>query len=306
VPGSTWPDQAVASIAEGQRGLISRRQLGDLGVCRSAIARALARGRLHAIYRGVYAVVPLAVLPPFAREQAAVLTCGDDTFVSHQSAAAIWGIAPLRADDVHVTVVRRQAGRSRDGIRIHRVDALLPRDRRVRDGIPVTSPARTILDLASELAPREVERALDEAIVQRLMTLAALRAVLVQYPARRGCSTLRELIDEGRTTTITRSEAEERMLALVRKAGLPPPEVNAKLGRYTIDFLWRRERVVVEVDGHRYHSNRYALERDHARDAELQARGYLVIRITWRELCNSPELVLARIAQALALRARPA
>jgi len=150
---------------------------------------------------------------------------------------------------------------------------------------------------------REFERAFDEAIASRLTTLAAVRAMVLVNHHRRGAARTRELAFSDRLTTKTRSEAEEIFLALVRRGGLPQPEVNARVGRFEVDFCWRTERVIVEVDGFAFHSSRAALERDHRRDAELQQLGFLVIRIGWRELLQEPEKVLVRLAGALAKRA---
>jgi len=121
---------------------------------------------------------------------------------------------------------------------------------------------------------------------------------------RKGAERMRALAFADRAATMTRSEAEEMFLALVRKASLPSPEVNARVGRYEVDFCWREERVVVEIDGHAFHSTRAALERDHRRDAELQQMGFIVIRIGWRELRREPLRVVAWVTRALA-RGRP-
>jgi very-short-patch-repair endonuclease len=143
---------------------------------------------------------------------------------------------------------------------------------------------------------------LDEALVRRLASHAAIAAVANAYPNRRGVARLRAAADPGRPTTETRSDGEEALLALIRRADLPAPEVNAKVGSYTADFLWPAEKVIVELDGYDYHRGRAAFERDHQRDAEHQRMGYLVIRITGRQLAREPEAILVRIATALAAR----
>jgi very-short-patch-repair endonuclease len=201
-----------------------------------------------------------------------------------------------------VTVVAGEAGRRRAGIHVHRAAFLDRRDIRLHQGIPITAPARVLLDIAPNLTDRELERAFDEALVRRRTSRREVREMLSRYPKRTGCGPVRELVEGDRWTTRTRSEAEELFLELTRKGGLPHPEINVRLGRYEVDFLWRQQRVVVEIDGYAYHSSRAALERDHRRDAELQATGYLVIRISWRELTREPEAVLVRIALALARR----
>jgi very-short-patch-repair endonuclease len=160
-----------------------------------------------------------------------------------------------------------------------------------------------LLDIAVDLSDRELERAFDEGIATRKINETAVRGVLDQYPRRPGAARLRAIASPGRSLTMTRSESEERFLELLRKADLPRPEVNARVGRFEVDFCWRRERVIVEIDGYSFHSSRAALARDHRRDAELQQMGFVVIRILARELIEAPERVLVRAASALALRA---
>jgi very-short-patch-repair endonuclease len=301
-PGRGWPHRRVSAIAAQQRTLVRHDQLVALGVGKSAIGRALSDGRLYWVHRGVYSVVEPKAWPPLTREHAAVLVCGERSYLSHRSAAAVWGIRPQATGRTDVTLVGRDAGRTRAGIRIHRVKTLNPLDTRKFGGIPITSPARTLLDVAPHLNDRELEKAFDEAIATELVTIAAVRSMLLANPRRPGWRRVYELAHADRKPTMTRSEGEEAMLKLIRRAGLPDPEVNARLGRWTVDFLWRAERLVVEVDGHPYHSSRAARERDHRKDAELQQAGFVVIRITGRRLKYAAEEVLAQVAAALALR----
>lgn len=198
----------------------------------------------------------------------------------------------------------RDPGHLRHGIALHRVKDLDSRDVRRYQNTPLTSPARTLLELAAQLPARDLELALDEAIARKLVSRPAVSLALKRYPRRNGCALLAELVTDDRPSTITRSGGEERMLALMRKARLPQPELNARFGRFTVDFLWRSERVAFELDGYPYHSSRLARERDHAKDAALQAGGFLVIRITGRQLKDEPEMVLALIAAALARASR--
>jgi very-short-patch-repair endonuclease len=300
--GSGWPEREIAAVGAVQQAIIGRDQLLELGVGRGAIDWALARGRLHPMHRGVYALVPPRALPPLAPERAAVLACGDRALISHHSAAALWNIRPRIGGAVDVTIVGRDAGRDRAGIHAHRVAYLDRRDVRTRAGIPLTSAARTLLDIAPRLSERSLELAFDEALTRDLTSIEAIAAVTARYPQRKGATRLRALTRPDRPTTVTRSEGEERFLAMVRRAGLPEPEVNARLGRFVADFLWRDERVVVEIDGYDYHRGRAAFERDHDRDAEHQHDGFLVIRVTWRQLEDEPELLLVRVATALERR----
>jgi very-short-patch-repair endonuclease len=297
-----WPDREIGRLAAGQQALITRAQLIGLGVGRGAIQHALSRGRLHLMHRGVYALVASTALPPLAAERAAVLACGDSAVLGCHSAAAVWTIRPFLAGDVEVLVVGKETGRRRPGICVHRVADLHLRDILSHDGIPITSPARAILDISPQLSERSLERAFDEALVRKIMTIGAVNAVLARYPHARGAGRIRALARPDRKTTATRSKGEEQFLTMVRKARLPDPEVNVRLGRFVADFLWRRERIVLEVDGYDYHRGRGAFERDHERDAEHQHSDFLVIRATWRQLEETPEAVLVWVATALARR----
>lgn len=290
----------MAAVAAAQHGVISRRQLTAVGLGRSAIAHRVAQGRLHRLHRGVYLVgheVPARLAP----EVAALLACsGAGAVLSHRTAATLWGVGPP-TEGVDVTVVGRDCGR-RAGVRVHRVRHLDTRDRALRERLPITAPARTLLDLAEAIPPRDLERAVAEALVKKLTTEPQLERLLSRSPGRRGTRPLRAILDQTKGPPITRSEAERRLLDLIRAGQLPAPRTNAKVGRYEVDFLWIRQRVVVEVDGYAFHSNRAAFERDRARDGDLQARGFAVLRLTWRQITDEPHRSLVRIAQVLATR----
>jgi very-short-patch-repair endonuclease len=175
---------------------------------------------------------------------------------------------------------------------------LHPRDATRHHGIPVTSPARTLLDLATQLPQRDLDRATEQAQVHRLVSDHSLNEQFRRYPRHRGTAALRRAV---RTDPrLTRSEAERRLLELIRAARLPAPETNTNVEGYEVDLLWREERLIVEVDGYAFHSSRRSFERDRRRDRELQAAGYRVLRLTWRELTDEPEAVIATLAAALA------
>lgn len=292
------PDAAIAAVAASQYGVVTRDQLMATGLGRGAIERRVSRGRLHRVHRGVYLVGHRAP-PPLAREMAAVLACGPEAVLSHRSAAWLWQILPSPVGDVDVTIVGRDT-EVRPGVRRHRVRRFLDGDLTRHRGVPVTTPARTLLDLAGAVGARELERSVDEGLVRGLVDRRRLRAAVARAVGRQGVAALRALLDHQDGPTLTRSEAEERMLALVRSAQLPKPRVNAHLGGREVDLLWSAQRLVVEVDGYAYHSSRSAFERDHLRDAELGAAGFRVMRVTWRLLVNQPEAVVARLAAALA------
>jgi very-short-patch-repair endonuclease len=254
------------------------------------------------MFRGVYLVGP--IVPPLGREMAAVLACGEKAVLSHRSAASLWNLLPYPAPPtVHVTV---PPGRSRDrpGIRVHR-QLLQADEMRMLTRIPITTPTRTLLDLAADVGAGELEQAVAQAERRHLASRTKLLSLLARYPGRRGTPALRVVLGRDGRPAMTRSRAERRFLALVRKARLPEPEVNLGLGPYEIDFLWREERLVVETDGWEFHSSRESFEADRRRDADLVAQGFTVMRVTWRQLADEPAAVLVRLAQALA-RSAPA
>lgn len=292
-------ERATSQLAARQHGIVTREQLLGLGMTRDGIHRRLRDGRLRRLYRGVYLVGPIA--PPHAYATAAVFACGDGAVLSHRSAAHVWELLPYPAHQrmPHVTVAKSNV-ESRRGIRVHRVTHLDHRDVTRRHRIPIVTPPRALLDLAAVVGGRELERALAEAHARRLVTDGALDAVLARNGRRAGTGKLRAVVHGAESPALTRSDAEERLLELIRASDLPHPEVNVRLGPYEVDFLWREAYLVVEVDGYRFHSSRLAFERDRHRDAELHARGYRVIRVTWRQLVEEPEAVIARLGRALA------
>ena len=168
------------------------------------------------------------------------------------------------------------------------------------EGLPVATPARTLLDLSPSLTSRELEQMVAQMRRRGLLRDEQLRRLVDRYPNRPGAPRLRALLESEAPLDLTRSEAEERLLALVRRARLPPPRTNARLAGYEVDLLWRGPRLVVEVDGFAYHGSRAAFEADRLRDAALAASGFRVMRVTWRQLEDEPEAVIARIATALA------
>ena len=297
-------DMAVAKVAGLQRGLISHGQLRAIGLGRGAIEHRLANGRLHRVRRGVYQVGHSAA-PPMAREIAALLAHGPGSVLSHRTAAVLWQLLSPSNGPVSVTIVGRDCGR-RPGVRHHRVRRVATADLGRRAGLPVTAPARTLLDLASVTAPRELERAANEAFVRQLANMGDLRSLLERSRGRPGSPALRRLVDELEGPSLTRSEAEERMRTLLRGSGLPLPDTNVRVGPYEIDMLWREERLAVEIDGFAFHSTRSAFERDRCRDADLQARGLKVMRVTWRQIVDDPVATLVRIARLLDTRAEVA
>ena len=290
-------DRLIADLAGHQYGVVARRQLLAMGIGEGAIDTRLKRHRLHRLHRGVYAVGHLALVP-LAREMAAVLACGDGSAVSHRSAAGVWHLVPVD-DSAPVDVTVGNAGGRRTGIRAHSSKSLSADAVRHLRGLPITEPGRTLIDLAEVATDRELERAAHEAIARRLVNARRLRAETNRHPGRRGVGRLKALLDHEGQTTVTRSEAEERFLHLVRAGELPGPDVNVRVGSYEVDFLWPDHRLVVEIDGFRFHSSRVAFERDRKRDAHLHARGLSVLRFTWRQVVDEQYATLATLAAAL-------
>ena len=202
--------------------------------------------------------------------------------------------------DAIEVLVERKRDRPPAGVIVHRTRRLHPSEVRIRERLPVTSPARTLFDVADELPERAVERALDEGLDRGLVRISQVRLVIARNPAREAVTILGRLLDQRTGSTISRSEAEERMLALIRDARLPRPEMNVPLLGFTADFLWRELKVVVEVDGHRYHSSKSAFERDRRKDAVFRAEGWDVIRVSRNQVFHDPLAVIALVATAIA------
>jgi very-short-patch-repair endonuclease len=235
-------------------------------VTRRQVERRLQSGHLHVVHRGVYAV-GTPVLQPLAAELAAVLACGPTAHLSHRSAAVVWGLLPPRPGPIHVTV----SGPRRRGPATVRLHHTTRPDAAQHHGIPLTSAVRTLQDLD----PDEQDRATNEAIIRRLIPRPAHGA----QP--------------------TRSEAERRLLGLLRAARLPPPRTNVRVAGHEVDAHWPREGLVVEVDGYAFHGTRQAFERDRRRDADLVAAGLRVLRVSWRQLTGEPTALAARLGAAL-------
>jgi very-short-patch-repair endonuclease len=289
-------------FAASQHAVASRAQLLTAGISGGAIKHCLETGRWRAMHRGVYLLgpVPLTRSP----EMAAALAGGPDAYVSHEHGGHLHGFMPppLERDPIHVTVVGRDPG-PKPGLEIHRVRALGWDETDEVEGIPVTSPARTLVDLAASRSERELEELLAEAYVRTPLSRRQILRLLERYPRRHGRKTLAKLVDPRRVPARIRSQAERMFLALIRRAGLPRPLVNTPVCGFEVDFLWPRHRVVAEFDGHAFHASRPQRERDSRRDQELVLAGYVVIRITWRQLTEAPKQLVRRVAAILAQRA---
>jgi very-short-patch-repair endonuclease len=287
---------ALAELARRQHGVVARRQLVELGLGRHYIGRQIERGRLHVLHRGVYAVGHRALTRDGSR-MAAVLAAGDGAVLRRRSAAALWGI---REGDPARIEVAAATERRRPGIVVHRT--VLPDDETTTHrGIPVTTPARTLLDLAAILDDHGLARACERAESLRLGSPTSLRDLVDRHPGRPGTPKIRKLLGAGRIVDIaTRSDLERRFLSLLDANGLPRPRVNERLGAFEPDFAWPAQRLIVETDGFATHGTRDAFERDRARDRALLAAGWRVARITPRQLAAEPERLAAELRALLA------
>jgi hypothetical protein len=292
--------EAIAELARRQHGVVTRAQLGALGLGRGAIDLAVARRRIHIVHPSIFAVGHTS-LPVAGRLMAAVLAGGACAALSHRAAAAHWGIRPSSARDTEVTTPRRR--RSRPGLRFYR--SALPGDEvTTRDGIPVTTVPRTLFDLAAVVDLPQLRRAVDAAEARRLWDGLSLADLLDRHPRRPGAAAVRAMVASPEAG-ITRSMLEERFLGFLEASGLPRPATNAPLhlGHRFVeaDCAWREQRLIVELDGFATHGTRASFEDDRGRDRALTAAGWRVMRVTWRQLHQEAEALVADLRAALAL-----
>jgi very-short-patch-repair endonuclease len=268
-------DVEIARIAGRQHGAISTAQLRRADLDNAAVGRRVRSGRLHRLHRGVYAVGHIA--PSNERRwMAAVLALGEGAVLSHRSAAALWELLPTTDGLVDVSLTSRGGRKRRQGIRIHRPESLRPEQTTRRSGIPVTSPGRTLADLRTTAPAHDLRRAIRQADFLGLETGPDVE------------------VDK------TRSELERRFLWLCRRFCLPTPAVNMPIGNLTVDFCWVGRRLVVETDGYQAHRGRAAFEDDRDRDLKLRALGFDVIHLSYRQIFERPDEVIAVLQPMLA------
>jgi very-short-patch-repair endonuclease len=272
---------AVVDLAGRQHGVVARDQLRTIGIPDDVIDRWIKARRLHPLHRGVYAIGH-RVVSREGRYLAAVLAAGEGAALSHCAAADLWELRATKEDEIDVTVAADRRGDSE--LRIHR-DALAPNEVMRRNGIRVTKPLRTILDLAGCIPQHELERAIRQAVYRRLTTTALLADAVARHAGRRGMKPLREtLVHLGEAPGLSRSDLEDEFLRFLRRHRLPLPELNVKLRvggrRIEADCMWKEQRVIVELDGRDAHDSTPAFESDRARDSALVAAGWRVIRVT--------------------------
>jgi very-short-patch-repair endonuclease len=291
-------ERAIAQLSTRQYGVAGRAQLVALGLGDDAIDWRLAQGRLHRIHRGVYSVGHRG-LTRRGRWAAALLASGAGAVLSHLDAAAVWDLARCHGPVNVTTDVRTRRGHP--GITLHRVRSLPAEDRARRDGFPVTSVARTLLDLAGVVDRHRLARLVEQAERLQLFDLTAVNALLERSNGRRGCRALRAVLEDFLITAPeTRSELERRFLQLCRDAGLPLPHVNVIVEGFEVDMAWPAQRLVVELDSFGFHKTRAAFERDRTRDMTLKLAGWDPIRVTDRRLRREPHVVEKTIRALLA------
>lgn len=259
-----------------QHGVLSHAQLVDCGMSDYAIKTRTRQGRLHPVQRGVYAVGH-PFLTVNGDRMAAVLAGGPTALLSHLSAAQIWGLLGGRQRPIHVTVARN-GGRKDRGVRFHHPRSINPDDRDMRHRIPVTSVARTLLDIAP--GP-QLETAFEEAIRLDLLDATALLGLLDRSHGRRGARKLRHLAGNHlHSPDDTRPGLEAQFAAFCRRRAIPPPSFNGLVGDHLVDAVWPAEELVVELDSRAFHGTWEARERDVERDGNIQVLGYRVLRVT--------------------------
>lgn len=296
-----------SDLAAQQHAVFSLAQLVALGITASAVRKRTATGRLYRVHRGVYSLVPPRLLTRRGRYMAAVLACGPGAVLSHRSAAALHELRATDRSRIDVTVPGSSRRRKVEGVEIHHSRTLTAADITTVDGIPCTTIARTLLDLAGVVGQRAAERAVEQAEVLELLNGAELDDQLERnrhsHAARRLGAVLSER-DAGAAPT--ESELEERFLAVCRAAGIPPPERQVYITpgdgdpAIRVDFAWRARRLVVETDGGRYHRIHRAFESDRRKDQRLILAGWRVVRVTWRQLRDHPDQVVRVVVSLLA------
>jgi very-short-patch-repair endonuclease len=266
------------ALVRRQHGVVTRMQLLTFGITEAGIRYRISRGRLRRIYHGVYAVGQL----PLTQEgewMAAVLACGDNAALSHDSGMALWRLAKP-TDPIHVSLLSRS--RSRPGIEVHRRRELNATTHR---GIRVTTPAQTLIDVARTWELSTLEQAIGEAVLKRLLTLKALRAAATD--AGNPGAALRAVIDRV-TFRVTQSELEREFLRLVDRAGLPLPETQQRFSKTRVDFYWPDLQLVVETDGGQFHASAIQQLADRRRDQQHIRAGRTPLRITHWQVFREP------------------
>jgi very-short-patch-repair endonuclease len=284
-------------LARAQHGVLRRHDLLELGFSPKGIKHRVATGRLHPMSNGIYAV-GRPELTPHGRWMAAVLVCGDGATLSHRSAAELWGIGYEEGKRIDVSI-RRRSRLERPGIRVHSRAALPERSVGMRFGIPVTHTVQTLIDLATELKPLRLERAVNEADKLDLVDPEALRRALDGYVGMPGVKTLRTMLDR-HTFRLSDSDLEIYFRPLALAAGFPLPLTKHWVLGYEVDFFFPAHKLIVETDGLRYHRTAAQQARMVRRDQKHVAGGYRVLRFTHWQIAYAPGEVAEVLRQVRA------
>jgi Transcriptional regulator, AbiEi antitoxin len=288
----------IAVLAGRQHGYVSRTQLLAIGLTPGAIRQCIRSGRLIAVHAGVYAV-GYVNRTPVARAMAAVLACGDRALLSHGSAASLWKFYKYWDDPLEVTVPTL---RTRPGIKVHRSRVLTRSDLDRQLGIPVTTPARTVLDIPPRLTDERLTRVVNDGRHAKLLHLDDLEDVLNRNVNHPGTKRLKPFVNA--PSGPTRSELEDDFVAFAKRYNLPTPATNVWLHGHLVDALFAEERVIVELDSWEFHRFRTDFESNRDRDADLLAAGYQTVRVTHERLTYSPDREARRLHKILADRRR--
>jgi very-short-patch-repair endonuclease len=282
----------IAALAARQWGVVARGQLLEEGVSRKVLANRVRSGHLVVLHRGVYAVGH-GRLRREGHWLAAVLGVGPGAVLSHRDAAGLHDLRPANHARIDVTTTANRT--DEPGVRVHRTRTLDADDITTVSGVPVTTVARTLVDLAGVVPHDHLVRAIRESERRRTFDLRKVEAALARTRGRtgRGHRALKEAIVEAAAFEDhpTHSPLEVAFLRLLRRNGLPLPSTNALIEGYQVDAVWRTARVAVELDGWTDHQTRRAFERDRARDAALTAAGWRVVRFTYRQVTQGPDRV---------------
>ena len=301
-------DQVITGLARRQYGLVSRTQVFESGASGSLIDRRLAAERWERIHPGVYRIAGAPASWP-QTVLAACLASGPDGLASHRTGARIWGL-PGGRDPIEVSSTARPR---LPGVIVHRVRSLPKADRATHRAIPVTTPTRTLIDLAAVVAAETVEEALDDALRRGLTSLPKLRWRLDELGrrGRSGVAVVRALLAaRGPGGPVPESVFETRLLRLLRRAGLPAPVVQHVItdgGRFVarVDLAYPDEKLAIEADGYRHHGGRQRFEHDRARLNAITALGWRVILVTWQQMQERPQELNEQIARTLREGTRP-
>ena len=292
-------EERIAALAARQRGYVTRRQLLDIGLRSDAISYRVKSGRLIRVYTGVYAVGHLPTLPQ-DRAVGALLACGPGAVLSHGSAATLWGVFRRWDSPFEVTT---PSARRRPGIRVHRA-ALTRADITTHLGVRVTSPARTLLDIAPRVTEKTRARAVNELRTSRYLHLEELGELLERCPRHPGTRRLLPFVETA--DNATRSKFERDFLAFAERFGLPRPQVNVTVAGREADVYFPEERVIVELDGYEFHSSKERFRSDRKNDADALTLDIVTVRVTTDRLEGTPEEEAERLHLILELRRRRA